>query len=147
MVAQNRRVAGSWWIAALAGLVWSTPVGPASAQSGGGYDLTWNVVGGGSGKSRDGTGLYSLRGTIGQQAVGVMAADSYTLTGGFWAVPPGVTGDINGDGHVDISDLLRLAYSWSPSEGNPDFNPAADLNDDGPVNVTDLLILAAHFGT
>jgi hypothetical protein len=118
----------------------------AAGQSGGGYDLSWDVIAGGGGKSRDGTGLYSLRGTIGQPAAGVMSSSSYSLTGGFWALPPGIPGDVNGDGHVDVSDLLRLAYSWGLSPGQPGYNPACDFNDDS-VDAADLLILAQYWGT
>jgi hypothetical protein len=117
------------------------------AQTGGGYDLTWNVVGGGGGKTRDGTGLYSLRGTIGQPAVGVMSGGSYALTGGFWAVPAAKPGDINGDGKVNVVDLLYLADSFGMNEANTGFLPYDDLNDDGNVDVADLLILAPFLGT
>jgi len=55
----------------------------ARAQSGGGYDLTWNTVdGGGYTFSTDGD--YSLGGTIGQPDAGVLSGGSYTLSGGFW---------------------------------------------------------------
>ncbi len=55
---------------------------PASAQSGGGYDLTWNTIDGGGGTS---TGAaYSLSGTIGQADVGTMSGGAYTLNSGFW---------------------------------------------------------------
>lgn len=52
------------------------------AQLGGGYDLTWNAIGGGGGASTG--GAYALDGTIGQPDVGSMNGGAYTLTGGFW---------------------------------------------------------------
>ena len=55
---------------------------PASAQSGGGYDLTWNTIDGGGGTSAGGN--YSLSGTIGQPDAGTMSGGAYTLNGGFW---------------------------------------------------------------
>ena len=56
-------------------------------------------------------------------------------------------GDINGDWHVDVIDLLCLAGSWAKSTGQPGFDPRCDLNSDGVVNVIDLLILADNWGT
>lgn len=64
-------------------LTTSQTVTPASAQSGGGYDLTWNVIAGGGTTSSTG-GPYSLNGTIGQADAGIMNGESYSLIGGFW---------------------------------------------------------------
>jgi hypothetical protein len=55
---------------------------PASAQSGGSYDLTWNTIDGGGGTSAG--GAYSLSGTIGQPDAGTLSGGSYALNGGFW---------------------------------------------------------------
>jgi hypothetical protein len=55
----------------------------ASAQSGGGYDLTWSTIDGGGMMLLTG-GDYSLGGTIGQPDAGVMNNGGYSLTGGFW---------------------------------------------------------------
>ena len=54
----------------------------ASAQSGGGYDLTWNTIDGGGGTSTGGS--YTLSGTIGQPDAGTSSGGTYTLNGGFW---------------------------------------------------------------
>jgi hypothetical protein len=135
----------SWLVkACLALLVWAAS---AAAQSGGGHDLSWNVIAGGGSKSRDGTGLYSLRGTVGQPTAGVMTGGVYTITGGFWAIPPQRPADVDGDGAVDVSDLLWLVYSFGTLEGDPGFNADCDFNDDGSVDVSDLLILVKNFGT
>jgi len=48
-------------------------------------------------------------------------------------------GDLNGDGVVNILDLLLLI-------GNFNGSGAGDLNGDGIVNITDLLILIANWG-
>ena len=56
------------------------------AQTGGGYDLSWNTWDGGGGTSIGGS--YEISGTIGQPDAGVMSGGSYTLSGGFW---PGAT--------------------------------------------------------
>ena len=57
--------------------------GIALAQSGGGYDLTWNTVDGGGYTFSEGGG-YSLGGTVGQPDAGVLSGGDYTLAGGFW---------------------------------------------------------------
>jgi hypothetical protein len=58
--------------------------GMATAQTGGGYDLTWNTQdGGGIGISKG--GAYELGGTIGQpDASAAHTAGGYELRGGFW---------------------------------------------------------------
>lgn len=57
-----------------------------------------------------------------------------------------IAGDIDGDSHVDTSDLLILAASWARSTGQPGFDRACDLNFDGSVDVVDLLCLADNWG-
>jgi hypothetical protein len=61
-------------------------------------------------------------------------------------LPAPVAGDINGDGAVDVADLLILAYSFGGVRGQDRiYDPRADLNGDGVVDVSDLLILAMHW--
>ncbi len=67
----------------LLALTTSQTIEPASAQSGGGYDLTWNSIDGGGAMYSMG-GTYSLGGTIGQADAGTMSGGAYTLNGGFW---------------------------------------------------------------
>jgi hypothetical protein len=49
-------------------------------------------------------------------------------------------GDVNGDGAVNIADLLALLAAWGPCAGCP-----ADVNGDGTVNIVDLLTLLANW--
>jgi len=55
----------------------------ALAQSGGGYDLSWNTVDGG-GYTFSAGGDYALGGTIGQPDAGLLIGGGYILGGGFW---------------------------------------------------------------
>ncbi len=63
------------------GLLAAAPT--ATAQSGGGYDLTWSTVDSGGGQSSGGG--YTLIGTIGQADAGAQSGGSYAVAGGFWA--------------------------------------------------------------
>lgn len=50
-------------------------------------------------------------------------------------------GDINGDGVVNVADLLLVLGAWGPNPGHP-----ADFNGDGVVGVIDLLVLLGAWG-
>ncbi len=60
-----------------------------------------------------------------------------------YAVP---AGDIDGDGHADVADLLILAGAWATRMPGANYDAACDLNDDGSVDVADLLIVAENWG-
>jgi hypothetical protein len=53
--------------------------------------------------------------------------------------PPSVPGDVDGDGDVDVDDLVIVLGSWGACPACP-----ADLNGDGEVAVEDLLIVLEH---
>jgi hypothetical protein len=50
-------------------------------------------------------------------------------------------GDINGDGTVNINDLILLLMSWGKNPDDP-----ADLDGNGVINLRDLLILLMNWG-
>lgn len=67
----------------------------------------------------------------------------------------GIPGDINGDGKVNLEDLVLLAlaygshcanYHYQGEPASPNWNPNADINGDGIVSLSDLVILALHYG-
>jgi hypothetical protein len=53
---------------------------------------------------------------------------------------PPVPGDVNGDGFVNVTDLLAIMDVWGPCSGCD-----ADLNGDGVVDVTDLLEVVGNW--
>ena len=48
--------------------------------------------------------------------------------------------DVNGDGYVNVVDLLAVIDQWGQVDS------PADLNDDGIVNVSDLLMVVGSWG-
>jgi hypothetical protein len=59
---------------------------------------------------------------------------------------PALAGDVNGDGHVDVVDLLYLVDAFGSVSGDANFDPWCDFNSDGAVDVVDLLDLVYNFG-
>jgi hypothetical protein len=55
------------------------------AQTGNGFDLTWNVIGGGGSQGMAGSG-YTLDSTTGQNVVAASSGSGFTLKHGFWAL-------------------------------------------------------------
>ncbi len=65
------------------GLLMLLVYGTVHAQTGEGYDLTWNTIDNGGGASDNGG--YTLNSTVGQpDASNALSNAGYTLTGGFW---------------------------------------------------------------
>jgi len=55
-------------------------------------------------------------------------------------------GDLNGDGKVDIKDLVIVAEAFGSFPGHPRWNSKADVNQDSKVDMQDMLLVASHFG-
>lgn len=58
----------------------------------------------------------------------------------------GLRGDIDGDGRVDGTDLVRLALAFGASRGQGRYDADADLDASGTVDGQDLAILSSNFG-
>lgn len=67
---------------------------------------------------------------------GQAVSPTFTVTGG-----TAKTGDLNGDGRVDVTDLSILLANWNTTNAN------SDINKDGTVNIFDLSILLSKFGS
>ena len=50
--------------------------------------------------------------------------------------------DVNGDGEVDIADLVLIGVNF----GKSGTNIKGDVNSDGKVNINDLILVGKHFG-
>jgi hypothetical protein len=71
------------------------------------------------------------------------ANNNFTLTG---VVHVTISGDINGDFKVSLSDLVLLANAYGAKPGDAKWNPNADIDSNDAVGLSDLVILAQHYG-
>ena len=96
----------------------------------------------------DGGGMYNTSDSIPALVYTLVCANNPNQIVGPWTDGGGNTiadecpecPDINGDGTVDVSDLLIVIGYWGAT-GSP-----ADLNSDGIVDVSDLLTVIANWG-
>jgi serine protease AprX len=70
-------------------------------------------------------------------------ADNPPITS--WVVVT-ITGDIDGDFKVGLTDLHLLAAAYGSKPGDPNWNPNADIDNSGTVNLPDLFTLSQHYG-
>jgi len=54
--------------------------------------------------------------------------------------------DTDGDGIINILDVVRVAKAFGSSLGDPAWNPWVDFNQDGKINILDICPLARSFG-
>ncbi|HVP17224.1 MAG TPA: cohesin domain-containing protein [candidate division Zixibacteria bacterium] len=57
-----------------------------------------------------------------------------------------IPGDLNGDGKVDLKDLVIFARAYGSKPGDSNWNPVADILGHGKVDLADLVTLAQHYG-
>jgi hypothetical protein len=89
-----------------------------------------------SGGVQAGTILASNVSSVGARTFMLSVGD--TVNG---SVTPPPCGDTDGDGQVDVTDLLAILTAWGPCVGCPE-----DFNGDGVVEIADLLFLLSTWG-
>ena len=52
--------------------------------------------------------------------------------------------DVNGDGQVDISDLVLVGRHFGETIAEP-ISPNPDVNEDSTVDISDLVLISSHF--
>lgn len=90
--------------------------------SAGTYDYSYNTL--------DENGLYKLKADL----IAQVEASRYMV------------GDINGDGSVDVVDLLRFVAAFGTASGDSTWDSFCDFNADDYVDVVDLLTFVENFG-
>jgi hypothetical protein len=78
----------------------------------------------------------------GDQAYQGLAPD----IGAFETPACALEGDVDGDGDVDIADIMLVASLWHTALGDPDFNPDYDLDSDGDIDIVDIMLVAVQWG-
>jgi hypothetical protein len=114
-----------------------------------GEQVKWQVIS--SGGTRGTSTNFILSGTAGQTAIGKGSSTNFGVNQGYWqslVAPCDDCGDANGDGHIDISDVVFLiAYIFSGgSAPGPCVTPhgLGDANGDGYIDISDVVYLIAY---
>ena len=66
--------------------------------------------------------------------------------GAFEAPTCTLEGDVDGDGDVDIADVMLVANLWHTAVGDPDYDPDYDLDENGRIDIVDIMLVAVHWG-
>jgi hypothetical protein len=72
----------------------------------------------------------------------VVSAFSADLNGNFIPDECECSGDVDGNGRVDVDDIIDVIASWGTTGGSP-----ADVNNDGIVGAADLAIVLTGYGS
>ena len=121
-----------------------------SARDDKGRQISWQILSSGA-ACGSGSAAYwlggldgcELCGTVGQLAVGQGSSESFGVSSGFWQESEEgfLRGDVNGDGIIDLGDVLYLIsylYKGGPA---PDPFEAGDCDCNGIIDLGDLLLL------
>jgi hypothetical protein len=100
---------------------------------------TWTFV------PSEGTGYYQFY-SVAEDYVGHMEAlpDETTAPDAACRVIP-YPWDVNGDGNVDIFDIVIVAQHWMETPSSPNWYEGADVNGDGEINMGDIIMIAEHW--
>ena len=60
-------------------------------------------------------------------------------------VPRSIPGDANGDGVVDLRDLLLILANWGPCDPPPPAECPGDVDENGTVDTADILLVLANW--
>jgi hypothetical protein len=66
------------------------------------------------------------------------------LTGG--AVTVTIPGDVDGNGRVNMNDIVSILKAFGSTPGQPNWNPNCDIDGEGRVDMSDVVIAVSNFG-
>jgi hypothetical protein len=72
-------------------------------------------------------------------------ADNTLNYGIIHVTPPGLLGDVNGDGHVDMKDIALCVQAFNSFTGGPRYNSPADVDGSGRIDLHDLVIIIINY--
>jgi hypothetical protein len=109
---------------------------PCWAQTGGGYDLTWNTAdcGGATGNTVAG-GAFLLEGTTGQSDAGYVAGGSFELFGGFWGGGYPVLVSVPSPGPGLPAPLTFRVHPAYPNPFRSSLRLSVDLPEETPLRI------------
>jgi len=117
----------------------STTIGTQTVALSGRDSATVTLVCGTVGLAR---GSYAISAFVGPVMGETDTADN-TLVGE--RVTVAYSGDVTGDGIVDIFDIVTVATVFGNAYPAPSWNPNADINNDGIIDIFDIVAVAVHF--
>jgi len=57
-----------------------------------------------------------------------------------------IPGDVDGDGDVDIYDVVKMCSVYGVKKGDPKYDANSDINNDEKIDIYDVVIACAHYG-
>ncbi len=108
----------------------------AGLMSSSSFTITDDVISSGGGTMSSTN--YTLQATLGQPSPpGISNSSTCSNHAGFWHFLV-TLGDVNGDGVIDLTDVIRVLQVLSGENGGQVYK-AADINEDGRIGLEELL--------
>jgi len=118
-------------------------------------DDSWTLTGDTIGTSDMTRRLYKKDFPAGSVTLGGNAMPPTAGADSNYNVTAVLFGDFDGDGDVDVDDVMQVASRWRTSCDNPDpdnhpdtpnYDPLYDVDDDCDIDIVDIMRVASHWG-
>lgn len=88
-------------------------------------------------------GIYNLTAVAWQVPGELDVADNALMDG--WVLVT-IPGDVEGDGDVDIFDIVKIAGVYGTETSDPQYDIELDVDCDGEIDIFDIVAAACHYG-